>query len=228
MLRSLFQAIEQSLGPSLDTVATVVYWLGIVLLVHRVLSPVFRLRMEMISAQLKNAGKCRDGMSVLPSRNRRARCPVRILPQEPGAALHHARMAFHPPAAPADVVALDALDVGQPGARGIRGVDRCRGHRPAGLGARRAAAEAVHRPGAGVLGRDQLAGCARAASRRGRSDCATARHGVRVRRCRCARGFAAIGRRIETGRGDRDVAHPGRRRRDRPCRQSGARPARRA
>ena len=53
MLRSLFQAIEQSLGPSLDTVATVVYWLGIVLLVHRIFSPVLRLRMEMISARLK-------------------------------------------------------------------------------------------------------------------------------------------------------------------------------
>ena len=52
MLRSLFQAIEQSLGPSLDTVATVVYWLGIVLLVHRIFSPVLRLRMEMISARL--------------------------------------------------------------------------------------------------------------------------------------------------------------------------------
>jgi hypothetical protein len=53
MLRSLFQAIEQSLGPSLDTVASVVYWSSIVLLAHRIFSPVFRLRMEMISAQLK-------------------------------------------------------------------------------------------------------------------------------------------------------------------------------
>jgi hypothetical protein len=53
MLRNLFQAIEQSLGPSLDTVATAVYWSGIVLLVHRIVSPTFRLRMEMISAQMK-------------------------------------------------------------------------------------------------------------------------------------------------------------------------------
>jgi len=53
MLRSLFQAIEQSLGPSLDTVATTVYWLSIVLLAHRIFSTLFRLRMEMISAQLK-------------------------------------------------------------------------------------------------------------------------------------------------------------------------------
>jgi len=35
MLRSLFQAIEQFLGPSLDIVATVVYWSAIALLVHR-------------------------------------------------------------------------------------------------------------------------------------------------------------------------------------------------
>ena len=53
MLRSLFQGIEQSLGSSLDTVATVVYWLGIVLLAHRLFSPLFRLRMEMVSARLK-------------------------------------------------------------------------------------------------------------------------------------------------------------------------------
>jgi hypothetical protein len=52
-MRSLFQAIEQFLGPSLDTVATVLYWSGIVLLVHSIVSPVFRLRMEMISARLK-------------------------------------------------------------------------------------------------------------------------------------------------------------------------------
>jgi hypothetical protein len=53
MLRSLFQAIEQSLGPSLDTVATTVYWSSVVLLAHRIFSPVFRLRMEIISARLK-------------------------------------------------------------------------------------------------------------------------------------------------------------------------------
>ncbi len=53
MLRSLFQAVEQFLGPSLDTVAIVVYWSGVVLLVHRILAPAFRLRMEMISARLK-------------------------------------------------------------------------------------------------------------------------------------------------------------------------------
>jgi hypothetical protein len=53
MLRSLFQAIEQSLGSSLDTVATVVYWAGILLLVHRVFASVFRLRMEMVAAQMK-------------------------------------------------------------------------------------------------------------------------------------------------------------------------------
>src|SRR5258706_7411998 len=53
MLRSLFQAIEQFFGPSLDPIATVVYWSAIVLLAHRVFSPVFRLRMEMVSARLK-------------------------------------------------------------------------------------------------------------------------------------------------------------------------------
>jgi hypothetical protein len=53
MLRSLFQGIEQFLGPSLDTVATIVYWLSILLLAHRIFSSLFRLRMEMISAQLK-------------------------------------------------------------------------------------------------------------------------------------------------------------------------------
>src|SRR5258706_10449645 len=53
MLRSLFQAIEQFLGPSLDTVATTVYWLSLLLLAHRIFSPVFRLRMEMVSARMK-------------------------------------------------------------------------------------------------------------------------------------------------------------------------------
>ena len=53
MLRSLFQAIEQFLGPSLDTVATIVYWSAVILLVHRLFSPLFRLRMEMVSARLK-------------------------------------------------------------------------------------------------------------------------------------------------------------------------------
>jgi hypothetical protein len=53
MLRSLFQAIEQFFGPSLDMVAMAVYWCGIVLLAHRVVSPLFRLRMEMVSTRLK-------------------------------------------------------------------------------------------------------------------------------------------------------------------------------
>ena len=53
MLRSLFQAIEQFLGPSLDVVAAVVYWLAIALFVHRLAATLFRLRMEMLSARLK-------------------------------------------------------------------------------------------------------------------------------------------------------------------------------
>jgi hypothetical protein len=53
MLRSLFQAVEQFLGPSLDTAANTVYWLSIVLLAHRLLSPLLRLRMEWLSARLK-------------------------------------------------------------------------------------------------------------------------------------------------------------------------------
>jgi hypothetical protein len=53
MLRSLFQAIEQFLGSSLDAAATAIYWSGIVLLAHRIVSPMFRLHMEMISARLK-------------------------------------------------------------------------------------------------------------------------------------------------------------------------------
>jgi hypothetical protein len=53
MLRSLLQAIEQSLGPSLGTVAAVVYWAGIFLLAHRIFAPAFRLRMEMVSARMK-------------------------------------------------------------------------------------------------------------------------------------------------------------------------------
>ncbi len=53
MLRSLFQAIEQFLGPSLDGVATLVYWAGVVLLVHRIGAPIVRMRMEMVSARLK-------------------------------------------------------------------------------------------------------------------------------------------------------------------------------
>ena len=53
MLRNLFQAIEQSLGPSLDTVATAVYWSSLALLAHRIVAPVFRLYMELISARMK-------------------------------------------------------------------------------------------------------------------------------------------------------------------------------
>ena len=52
MLRSLFRAIEQMLGPSLDTVAATVYWVGVLLLVHRLFTPLLRLRMEMASARL--------------------------------------------------------------------------------------------------------------------------------------------------------------------------------
>src|SRR3954453_6378163 len=53
MLRSLFQAVEQFLGPSLDTAANTVYWFSIVLVAHRLLSPLLRLRMELLSARLK-------------------------------------------------------------------------------------------------------------------------------------------------------------------------------
>lgn len=53
MLRSLFQAIEQFLGPSLATVSSVVLWAGVVLLAHRILAPLLRLRMEMVSARMK-------------------------------------------------------------------------------------------------------------------------------------------------------------------------------
>jgi hypothetical protein len=53
MLRSLFQAVEQFLGPSLDPVASAVYCLSILLLLHRIFSPMLRLRMEMLSARLK-------------------------------------------------------------------------------------------------------------------------------------------------------------------------------
>jgi hypothetical protein len=55
MLRNLFQAIEQSLGPSLAPVAAVVYWVAILLLVHRVVAPIVRLRMEMVATRLKVA-----------------------------------------------------------------------------------------------------------------------------------------------------------------------------
>src|SRR3954470_5269937 len=53
MLRSLFRAVEQFLGPSLDTAANTVYWLSIALVAHRLLSPILRLRMEWLSARLK-------------------------------------------------------------------------------------------------------------------------------------------------------------------------------
>lgn len=53
MLRSLFQAIEQSFGPSLATVSAVVYWGALLLLLHRIVAPLFRLRMEMVAARLK-------------------------------------------------------------------------------------------------------------------------------------------------------------------------------
>jgi hypothetical protein len=53
MLRHLFQAIEQALGSSLDTVATVVFWAGVLLVLHRIASTLFRLYMEIASARLK-------------------------------------------------------------------------------------------------------------------------------------------------------------------------------
>src|SRR5258708_4389670 len=53
MFRSLFQGGERFLGPSLDTVATTVYWSSVVLLAHRVFAPLLRLRMEWISARMK-------------------------------------------------------------------------------------------------------------------------------------------------------------------------------
>jgi len=53
MMRSLFLFIEQSLGPSLATVSTVVYWAAIILLAHRILAPILRLRMEMAAARLR-------------------------------------------------------------------------------------------------------------------------------------------------------------------------------
>jgi hypothetical protein len=53
MLRNLFMAIEQALGPSLAPVAAVVYWAALILLAHRIIAPVVRLRMEMLGARLK-------------------------------------------------------------------------------------------------------------------------------------------------------------------------------
>jgi hypothetical protein len=53
MLRSLFQSVEQWLGPSLGTVATIVYWLAMAMLAHRIAAPLIRLRMEMVTAKLK-------------------------------------------------------------------------------------------------------------------------------------------------------------------------------
>ena len=53
MLRSLFHAVEQFLGPSLEATADIVYWLSIVLVGHRLLSPLLRLRMEWLSARFK-------------------------------------------------------------------------------------------------------------------------------------------------------------------------------
>jgi len=52
-MRSLFLFIEQSLGPSLATVSAVVYWAAIVLLAHRILAPILRLRMEIATARLR-------------------------------------------------------------------------------------------------------------------------------------------------------------------------------
>jgi hypothetical protein len=53
MLRSLFQSVEQWLGPSLGTVATIVYWLAIAMLAHRIVAPLLRLWMEMVTSKLK-------------------------------------------------------------------------------------------------------------------------------------------------------------------------------
>jgi hypothetical protein len=51
-MNRVFQSIEQWFGPSLGTAATVVYWLAVALLAHRILAPMLRLRMDMVSAGL--------------------------------------------------------------------------------------------------------------------------------------------------------------------------------
>ncbi|MEQ1883098.1 MAG: hypothetical protein ABL878_19260 [Burkholderiales bacterium] len=52
-MNGVFQSIEQWFGPSLDTAATIVYWLAVALLAHRILAPMVRLRMDMVSAGLQ-------------------------------------------------------------------------------------------------------------------------------------------------------------------------------
>lgn len=51
MLRLLFQIIEQSLGPSLSEVASLIYWISLLLLVCTVLVPVYRVRMDYATAR---------------------------------------------------------------------------------------------------------------------------------------------------------------------------------
>jgi hypothetical protein len=51
-MNRVFQSIEQWFGPSLGTAATIVYWLAVALLAHRILAPMLRLRMDMVSAGL--------------------------------------------------------------------------------------------------------------------------------------------------------------------------------
>ena len=53
MMQRFFQSVEQWFGASLATTATVVYWLAMALLAHRILSPILRLRMEMLAAGLR-------------------------------------------------------------------------------------------------------------------------------------------------------------------------------
>ena len=52
-MRRVFQSIEQWFGPSLGTTATVIYWLAVALLAHRIIAPMVRLRMDMVSAGLQ-------------------------------------------------------------------------------------------------------------------------------------------------------------------------------
>ncbi len=51
-MRRLFQSAEQWFGPSLGTIAAVIYWLAMALLAHRVFAPMLRLRMEVLAAEI--------------------------------------------------------------------------------------------------------------------------------------------------------------------------------
>ena len=222
MMRSLFLFIEQSLGASLATVSAFVYWTAIILLAHRILAPVLRLRMEMASARLRMEERmvmecpyCHRETVVADSQC--AFCRQSLGTPWDLRAWHFLRL-WHQPAWfrwtrwSWDIIGLLIfIALTAAGFAGLHAVDL---ERPA----------TTTLPGRGdfLLGRDRLAGGTGAAYRPGRTDREVTRSGVLVCSRRSTGDRRVLCRRIDAGNRNGDVADPDRRRRDRKNRRPGA------